>query len=557
MKNFKSLIIVIVAALGASSCAKLKETPKSFITAQEFYKTPTDAANAVTACYYWLNNGDASTPGGATSQTPYNVLFSTGMEMMTDDIDPGPGATNPDVRSQSVLQHNSSGLRVLQIWQFHYAAIRDCNIAIDSITLNIHPNQFTPRSLRTQYIAEAHALRALWYFNLVRLYGAVPLVLHDQDIYSQAAIQVSRNPVDSVYAQIIRDLTWAADSLPGSFTGANVGRVTSWGALSLLSKVYLTMASFPLRKTQYYELAATTAEKVINSGAYALQSNYSFVFLPQYKNNNETILAAQFKANSQGQGNGNAPRGFKNGVPGYTGSYADQLVYYPADTGTTPVLDPNFSMYKLYQKHDQRKKYSFVTNPLSPTGAIDTATKSAYWPTFINSKKTDTVPFLNKYFDPSVGAQLSESGANVHVIRYAEVLLIAAEAENEANGPNGPAYNYINEVRTRAGIPNLTLGLSQVQFRDSVYLERRLELVWEWQRWFDLIREIGDPSETPVSNPPTAGPGLTFAADETGGLLLSSLWLVGKISAAQKHYLYPIPLQEIQLNPNLTQNPGW
>ncbi len=545
----KSNYILILLTFVAFSCAKLKETPQSFITQPQFYKTPTDAQQAVTACYFWLTVGDASTLGGSVNQTPYNVLFSTGMEMMTDDIDPGPGATNPDVRSQSVLQHNSSGLRVLQIWQFCYAAIRASNIAVDNIRLISFGTQ---TALKNQYKAEAKVLRALWYFNLVRLYGAVPLVLHDQDVYNQAAIQVSRSPVDSVYAQIISDLTYGIDSLPVSYTGANVGRVTKGAATALLSKVYLTQRN--------WQEAATTAEAVIHSGVYALQTNYSTVFLPQYKNGTETILAAQFKENSQGQGNGNAPRGFRNGVPGYTASYADQLRYYHADTGTVPsiALDSNHSIYRYYQKNDQRKKYSFITKILGSDGKYYFTSLHQYSPA--NPGPNDSVPFLNKYFDPTVGSQLSESGANVHIIRYAEVLLIAAEAENEANGPNGNAYNYINQVRARAGIPDLTPGLSQVQFRDSVYLERRLELIWEWQRWFDLIREIGDPSEPA----PAVGQGLTFSGANDphplggSGILYNSLQLVGKTSVeVPKHYLYPIPLQEIQLNPNLTQNPGW
>ena len=551
----KSNYILILLTFVAFSCAKLKETPQSFITQPQFYKTPTDAQQAVTACYFWLTVGDASTLGGSVNQTPYNVLFSTGMEMMTDDIDPGPGATNPDVRSQSVLQHNSSGLRVLQIWQFCYAAIRASNIAVDNIRLISFGTQ---TALKNQYKAEAKVLRALWYFNLVRLYGAVPLVLHDQDVYNAAAIQVSRNPVDSVYAQIIRDLTYGIDSLPPSYTGANVGRVTSGAATALLSKVYLTQRN--------WQEAATTAEKVISSGVYTLQTNYSTVFLPQYKNGTETILAAQFKENSQGQGNGNAPRGFRSGVPGYTASYADQLRYYHADTGTTnPAIDDFFSIYKYYNLNDQRRKYSFVTNILGSDGKYYSTLNA---PT-IKGSQGDTVPFLNKYFDPTVGSQLSESGANVHIIRYAEVLLIAAEAENEL-GNIGTAAGYLDQVRKRANnnvANDIDFSvLSKVQFRDSVYLERRLELVWEWQRWFDLIREIGDPSEPApvIVNGYGTGQGLTFSGANDphplggSGILYNSLQLVGKTSVeVPKHYLYPIPLQEIQLNPNLTQNPGW
>ena len=520
-------LFILLALGGVFSCAQLKEDPKSFISSTQFYKTEADALEAVNACYYWLNNGDASTPGGATAQTPYNVLFSTGMEMMTDDINPGPGATNPDVRSQAVLQHNSAGLRVLQIWQFSYAAIRTANIAIAKIPQIPFPGKDT--TLRNRYVAEAKVNRALWYFNLVRLYGDVPLILEDQDVYDNSAIQVARTPAAQVYAQIEADLIAASKVLPSSYGAADVGRATSGAAKAILSKVYLT--------EQKYTQSDSLASAIITSGQYSLIPNYAHVFLPAYKNGTEHIFSAQFKSNSQGQGNGNAPRGARTGVPGLTASYADQLVYY------THNGDPFFSVYKLYQKGDLRRASASAAN--SWGGAFATkflGTDGKLYSTL--NAPGDTVPYLNKYWDPSVGAQLSESSANVPIIRYAEVLLIAAEADNEANGgPSANAYNYINQVRTRAGIPNLTPGLNQVQFRDSVYLERRLELVWEWQRWFDLIREKGDPNSGFI--------------DANGGLLLPSLQLVGKNSVALKHYLYPIPLQEINLNPKLTQNPGW
>jgi len=152
------------------------------------------------------------------------------------------------------------------------------------------------------------------------------------------------------------------------------------------------------------------------------------------------------------------------------------------------------------------------------------------------------VPFFNKYWDPNY-AKTSLSEANAPILRFAEILLIHAESENELNGPTTKAYTSINKIRTRAGLPNLTTGLTQDQFRDSVYLERRLELVGEYQRYFDLIRETG----TEVTGVGPLGK----------GILLKALNLVGKTNVAAKHYLYPIPQTEIDRNPKLTQNTGW
>src|SRR5882757_8423312 len=149
MNNIKYIIILI--ALGAVSCAKLNEDPRSFIPANQFYKTQADAVAAVTAAYSLLNAGSNSV------QPPYNTLFNNGMNFMADDEGPGPGATNADVRSQAVLGHSSYGLRILQIWQQHYAAIKKANIAIDTI-----PHINFDATLNKRLVAEAKFLRALY-----------------------------------------------------------------------------------------------------------------------------------------------------------------------------------------------------------------------------------------------------------------------------------------------------------------------------------------------------------------------------------------------------------
>ena len=261
------------------------------------------------------------------------------------------------------------------------------------------------------------------------------------------------------------------------------------------------------------------------------------MFNPAHKNGIEHIFSAQFLSNSLAQGNNQAPRGAATNVPGMTGTaYADQVRYY------TVGKDKFFSIYKLYKKNDKRisvDNQGYGAFRRSYTGS-DGKTYAFFnvSPNSVTGFVGDTTPYLNKYWDASQIPNLSQSSANVPIIRYSEVLLIAAEADNELNGPTAEAYGYVNQVRTRADIPNLTLGLSQNQFRDSVYLERRLELVWENQRWFDLIREKDNNGQN-------------------GTYLLQALNLVGKTNVQPKHYLYPIPLQEIQLNPNLTQNPGW
>lgn len=513
LKYFSFLIALAVL----SSCAKLKEDPGAFITAAEYYKTKADAVNAVNAAYFLLNSG------GPSVQTPYNTLFATGMDFMSDDIDPGPGATNADVRSQAVLNHSSTGLRVLQLWQQHYAGIKKANVAIDKVP-EIEDVALTD-ALKKRLIGEAKLLRALYYFNLVRLFGGVPLILHDQPGVSISDFQIARNTVAEVYVQIEKDFTEAALALPDSYTGVDIGRATAGAAKSLLSKVYLTQGK--------WTDAVAKAEEVTGAFPYAagsspyhydLFADYAQVFLPAYKNGKEHIFSAQFKSNSLSQGNNQAPRGARSGVPGMVGSYTDQVRFYTQGT------DKFFSIYKLYEANDKRKKNgSFVTRFLGTDGK---------WYGDLNDKSIpgDSIPYLNKYWDPNQSSNLSESAANVPVIRYSEVLLILAEAENELNGPTAKAYAAYNRVRERAGLTPLS-GLTKNQFREALYLDRRLELVWENQRWFDLIRE----------------------KDGAGKIILEdALKKVGKVNVSvPKHLLFPIPQQEIDLNTKLIQNPGW
>ncbi|MGA0557106.1 RagB/SusD family nutrient uptake outer membrane protein [Larkinella sp. VNQ87] len=518
MKRIFSILFPLLA-LSLASCREfLAENPESLLSEEQFYRTQTDAVNAVNAVYWLLN---------APGQTPYNTLFNTGMNFAGDDEDPGPGAFNADVRSLAVLGHSSGNLRVYEIWQMHYAAIKRANVALEKI-----PAIDFDAQLKARLLGEAKFLRALYYFNLVRLYGDVPLILEYQKFVSASDYAVARTPSVQVYAQIEKDLTEAAGVLPVSYSSPDVGRATQGAAKALLAKVYLTKASLPLNLVSHYADAVRTAEEALSPAdggtgryGYNLFTNYADVFLPATKNGVEHIFSAQFRSNSLSQGNGQNSRSILNGIPGLVGSYADMVRFY------TVGNDRYFSVYKLYKNNDRRKRVTFVTSFVSPTNGRRYALPIAN-----AAVPNDSTPFFNKAWDPGATGTTSESAANVSILRYAELLLIHAEAENEANGPTVKAYRSLNRVRNRAGLPNLTPNLSQAQFRDSLYLDRRLELVFEYQRWFDLIRQKD------------AAGNSTF---------VQNLHRVGKTNATEKHRLYPIPQSELDNNPLLVQNPGW
>lgn len=521
MKSYKYILLAVMTA-GLSSCEEfLKEEPESFLSEEQYYKTQTDAVNAVNAVYFFLNSG------GSSIQTPYNTLFNTGMNMAGDDEDPGPGATNPDVRSLSVLAHSSSNLRIYEIWQQHYAAVKKANVALEKI-----PAIQFDDALKARLIGETKFLRAFYYFNLVRLYGDIPLITEYQKFVDAGAYEVAKSPSTEVYAQIEKDLTEAIAALPATYSSPDVGRATAGAAKALLAKVYLTKASFPLSNAASYKDAVARAEEVLSAAdggtgtyGYDLNANYAEVFLPAFKNNKEHVFSAQFKSNSLNQGNNEYPRSILSGVPGLNGNYAHMVRFY------TVGDDKSFSIYKLYRPDDKRRDVTFTRSFTSPTNGRKYALPIAN-----TAVANDSTPFWNKWRDPASASVTNQSAANVPIIRYAEVLLIHAEAENEANGPTAKAYKSINRVRSRAGLPALTPGLSKNQFRDSVYLDRRLELTYEYQRWFDLIRQkdaAGNPS------------------------FVANLHKVGKTNAAEKHRLYPLPQSEIDNNSLLVQNPGW
>jgi len=507
----KAGILLIALSMGVSACVSLDEDPESFISPEQFYRTSGDAVAAVNSIYYHLNSNAAG------QQPIYNSLFNTGMDFMTDDITAGPGSPNPDVRSLAILAHSSTFLRGKEIWMQHYSAVNKANVAIERIP-GIEMNQ----ELKNRLLGEARFLRALYYFNLVRLFGDVPLLLTDQTRLPIDQLQVTRTPKEQVYAQIIDDLNESAALFHAGATG-EAGRATEGAAKALLSKVYLTKRE--------WANAVTLAEEVIDGPyGYILLPDYARVFLPAFKNGKEHIFSAQFSV-AANQLNAVTSRDIASGIPGLRGSYGDQVTFYTEGT------DKFFSIYKLYRSKDKRKRVSFVTRYKSPT--------NGNWYGSLNDKNIpgDSVPYLNKYWDPNY-ATTNKSEVNANILRFAEVLLIHAEAENELNGPTEKAYTSLNKIRRRAGLDDLTEGLNKDQFRDSVYLDRRLELVGEYQRYFDLIRQTG--SE------------VTGVGPEGRGTLIKNLHKVGKTNADARHFLYPIPQFEIDRNPNLKpQNPGW
>lgn len=488
--KIKIIVSALLAGFAMGACSKLEEKPESFLVSDQFYQNQNQAEAALTAIYRKLYE---------SGQSLYNSLFQIGVEMATDDYEAGPRARNAHVRAISGLTHDPSNDRMEQLWKQSYDGINAANIAIDRIAL-IDATKIDA-TVRVRLINEAKFLRALHYFNLVRWFGPVPLVLHETTSLSTENLYVEKATEEAVYQQIIADLT-DAEKLPkrSEYAAADLGRATSGAAKSLLSKVYLTKKD--------WKNAVLKSKDVIDNGGYGLFENFADVFAVATKNGKEHIFSAQFKGNAGYQGNSLASRSAPADVPGINGDYAD-------------ALHVAGKLYESFSASDTRRAVSFVTEIVSP----------------VDGKLYKLAnPQFHKYYDESVVGNQGQSSKNLPIIRYAEVLLIYAEALNEDNnGPTDEAYRAIDEVRGRAHINKLkdvAPALSQSAFRDSVFQERRKELVFEYQRWFDLARRGPD-------------------------YYVATLKAAGKTTAAPKHVHFPTPQREINLNLKLKQHPDW
>ncbi|QIH34345.1 RagB/SusD family nutrient uptake outer membrane protein [Sphingobacterium sp. DR205] len=486
MKKLYYSISLLFVLLTGISCSKLTEKPESALVSEQFYLNQGQAVAAVTGTYRKLYE---------TGQSLYNSLFQIGVEMATDDYEAGPRARNAHVRAISNLTHDASNDRMEQLWKQSYDAINASNLNIVNIEA-MNQNQIDA-TVQQRLVNEAKFLRALHYFNLVRWFGPVPLVIRPTEGLSAQELYVAKASEDEVYAQIINDLK-AASSLPNykNYGDADKGRATSGAAKSLLAKVYLTRLDWTNAKL--------LAKDVIDKEGYALFPDFSDVFNIDKKNGIEHIFSAQFKGNSGYQGNSLASRSAPADIPGINGDYADAL---HAEGG----------LYKSFALTDKRLSVTFTTGMISPTdGKYYALTK----------------PQFNKYYDQTVVGNQAQSSKNTPIIRYAEVLLILAEAENELNGPTQEARDAINAVRIRAGVEKLSDTESKDSFRELVFEERRKELVYEYQRWFDLVRR-----------------GANY--------YITKLKTAGKTNAAARHLHFPTPQRELNLNPKLVQHPDW
>ncbi|CAN5560857.1 RagB/SusD family nutrient uptake outer membrane protein [soil metagenome] len=465
------------------------EDPKNVVAVTNFYKTENDAIAAVNAIYSYLNALSSGSFAGVYLNSFWVTAGLASDEMNNQEI------FAPYNDQTATFTYGSQHTALQEIWSTHYKTITIANIAIERI-----PLIQMDATLRTRLVNEAKFLRGLMYFDMVRMFGSIPLVLKELEPLTPGIVST-----DEIYTQIITDLT-DAEALPLSYpAGAGRGRATSGAAKAMLAKVYLTRGD--------YESCVSKCNEVINSGEYQLWDDFADVFKLSSRGGKEAIFSVGF------------------------GDAGGAIIFWEVGQFLVRLLPPALSaegvenaqgwqvptqnLYNSYDPNDRRRSVTFVTEVHNPDGSI----------TSIN-------PYIQKYWDRIAEPTGNGTANDYPVIRYADVLLMSAEANNEL-GNTADANTYINMVRKRArfdgsvyrdALPDYT-GLSKEEFRAAVLKERRWEFVAEGQRWFDLVR-----THTLETLVPIAKPGVVPQA---------------------KHYLFPLPQREIDLNSNLVQNTGY
>ncbi|WP_162946451.1 RagB/SusD family nutrient uptake outer membrane protein [Chitinophaga barathri] len=398
-------------------------------------------------------------------------------EVTTDNMFPLPN-NNDRVQLDNYVHTPQNGI-LRETWTTFYQGISYSNFVIDKV-----PNIDMDGTLRDRLVAEGKFLRAFYYYHLVRLFGDLPLITTALASLDKLTYP-KRSPAADVYAQIIADLKDAEVGLPVSYTGADQGRATRGAAKAFLASVYLTQ--------KQYQLAADKAAEVMRPEyGYGLWANLADVFDIKNEFGKEAIFDAQFMSGPGGQG-GNLIAFFaqENNAVGGRGFGSFQ---------------PTQELYDAFDPTDLRRTVWFT-------------------------KGTDNKFYCNKWIDADAKTE-NQSDNNWPLIRYAEVVLTFAEAYNEVNVPvdGNLAYQAVNSIRGRANLPALS-GLTQDQLRQAILKERRFEMAFEGQRWFDLVRT---------------------------GTLVSTLLAKGTVNIKSFHVLFPVPQFEIDLNQNLKpQNTGY
>ena len=488
---------ILLMGLGLVSCDKefLEKSPIVGTTEENFYRTEEDAIAAVNAAYATLQF--QLSPAG-------HFRWFWG-DIMSDDAIKG-GSGDNDVYDLLLLETFKGPVNTDLLeseWSANYQGIYRANVVLEKV-----PPIEMDADLKARILGEARFIRAWNYYNLVTMFGDVPLVDH---VLAPSEYNMPRTNKEEVWDFIEQDLTTAAQDLwkRSEYAAADLGRITQGSAQALLTKVYLWRKKWPE--------ARTAAEAVILSGEYQLVPNYADIFPVYGENNEESVFEIQYMNASGGNWPPNSANegSFTNVFTRARGEFAGYGFNIPTQEFVDEFFAEGFedprlvsTVFRLGEEMGERGTFT-----IEATGGFP----YLYYPKKYFSDLSEDAPFG----DPN-----PNGGSNDRVIRYADVLLMHAEAAYHT-GDESAAKQSLNQVRARVNIPEISF--SGQDLLNAIYRERRLELGLEAHRFFDLVRTDRAPQ------------------------VLGSLGFVAGI-----HEVFPIPQSQIQAtNGALTQNNGY
>jgi len=543
MKKIYNKILLFALSATMMSCAGfLDEEPKSDLAPQLIYNSKTGITSVLRGCYRIFTENSFSTQGGikAYGITPaaqrYIFLLT---EVPGDDCWIRNTNNAPRV-TLDTYQHDADNENIAAMYFSHYIGIKDCN----NLLRGLKDSPVTDEEFKEKAKAEARAIRAYCYFNLVRLFGDNPVVTEDVDVNNAV---LTRQPKRLIYKMIVDDLTFAAGVLPDR-DAEGAGRMSAAAANAMLAEVYLTMAGRvydevkeefeDMPKREMYKKAAQYAENVMGMSEYDLFPDYQQMFTVDGNNCTESILEAVSLQNQYPtEACPDVQNRYDFGIDPATGEQAYKGMFYsliPNTTNKYRYLTKTLGRYTL------APEFKALFDQFPNDKRLGTTIKS-----FNNSFGNQNIEVYSciKYADSTVFdrnvTDANQSRAHYKMIRYANVLLIYAEAMNEYNnGPDSKALEAIKAIRKRAGITDSSIPTGYEEFKVTVENERRKELFFEGYRWFDLVRtgKLAEKVQKCKS-------GVNYKFTPT---------------VLEKHYLFPIPNTAFQNNPNLgNQNPDW
>lgn len=518
------LICLLIAAGLLGGCKKFLETePEDFVTPDNYYNTEADLRRALNGVYNRLIDN-------------FGRMYSRGLFSYLSISDES-FYKNITINNIKVMEFDAGQLDVGRFWETCYQGIDRANLLLENVN---KPKMDETR--RNMIRGEALFLRAYYFFLLVDNFGGVPLKLVSTK--SPTDNFLPRSTVKEVYTQIVKDMK-EAEGLVSDISNYSYNEtVTKTAVQAILARVYLTMAGEPLKETARYKDALDYADSVIASGRHSLNPDYKQIFINHSQDKydlQECLWEVGMFGNQLGSSQLAGAVGIENGL-----ECPDDKIGYSGGG-----IHPTARMFEMYEAADLRRDWAIA--PYKYVISNGVTSKSNYTDVQIYDR---TIGKWRREYETATPKNRTYNSTNFPVIRYADVLLMKAEAENEVNGPNAAAYGALNQVRRRGygkpvNTPDATVdapaGMDKLAFQEFLQNERARELAFEGMRKHDLMRwglYLDRMRTLAAEITSTAPSAFRYAANAAKNV-------------TERNLVFPIPNTETTVNHLIIQNPNW